>query len=140
MNASHTRRLSRPWTGLALAVALALPLLLAAASALAEDISVSAAAALLRQPPEGLVVLDVRTPAEVRAGHLPGAVNMDYFGGPFEAQIQTLPKNAPVLLYCRTGNRSEAAQETLRTVGVRHILHMKDGIVGWQAQGLPLQE
>lgn len=98
MNASHTRRLSRPWTGLALAVALALPLLLAAASALAEDISVSAAAALLRQPPEGLVVLDVRTPAEFRAGHLPGAVNMDYFGGPFEAQIQTLPKNAPVLL------------------------------------------
>ena len=48
MNASHTRRLSRPWTGLALAVALALPLLLAAASALAEAISVSAAAALLR--------------------------------------------------------------------------------------------
>ena len=94
----------------------------------------------MRQPPEGLVVLDVRTPAEFRAGHLPGAVNMDYFGGPFEAQIQTLPKNAPVLLYCRTGNRSEAAQETLRTVGVRHILHMKDGIVGWQAQGLPLQE
>ncbi|SDF59051.1 rhodanese-like domain-containing protein [Desulfovibrio legallii] len=118
----------------------ALVLLLTATAALAKDIGVQEAAALLRRPPDGLVVLDVRTPAEYRAGHLPGAVNMDYFGGPFETQIQSLPKDAPVLLYCRTGNRSQAAQETLLKAGIRNILHMKEGVSAWQAQGLPLEK
>ena len=117
-----------------------LMLVLLAVPALARDISVQDAAALLQNPPQGLVILDVRTPAEFREGHLPGAVNMDYFGGPFETQIQSLPKTAPVLLYCRTGNRSAGAYDVMEKEGITNILHMNQGITAWQQAGLPVQK
>lgn len=117
-----------------------LMLVLVAVPALARDISVQDAAALLQNPPEGLVIVDVRTPAEFREGHLPGAVNMDYFGGPFETQIKNLPKTAPVLLYCRTGNRSGSAYGAMTKAGIGNILHMHEGIIVWQQLGLPLEK
>ena len=117
-----------------------LMLVLLAVPALARDISVQDAAALLQNPPQGLVILDVRTPAEFREGHLPGAVNMDYFGGPFETQVQSLPKTAPVLLYCRTGNRSGSAYDVMTKAGIGNILHMNEGITKWQQLGLPQEK
>ncbi len=117
-----------------------LMLVLLAVPALARDISVQDAAALLQNPPEGLIIVDVRTPAEFREGHLPGAVNMDYFGGPFETQIQSLPKTAPVLLYCRTGNRSGSAYDIMTKAGIGNILHMNEGITKWQQLGLPQEK
>ena len=117
-----------------------LMLVLLAVPALARDISVQDAAALLQNPPQGLVIVDVRTPAEFREGHLPGAVNMDYFGGPFETQIQSLPKTAPVLLYCRTGNRSGSAYDVMTKAGIGNILHMHEGITKWQQLGLPQEK
>ncbi|MDY0260342.1 rhodanese-like domain-containing protein [Desulfovibrio sp.] len=117
-----------------------LMLVLLAVPALARDISVQDAAALLQNPPQGLVIVDVRTPAEFREGHLPGAVNMDYFGGPFETQIQSLPKTAPVLLYCRTGNRSGSAYDVMTKAGIGNILHMNEGITKWQQLGLPQEK
>jgi rhodanese-related sulfurtransferase len=117
-----------------------LMLVLLAVPALAKDISVQDAAALLQNPPQGLVIVDVRTPAEFREGHLPGAVNMDYFGGPFETQIQSLPKTAPVLLYCRTGNRSGSAYDVMTKAGIGNILHMNEGITKWQQLGLPQEK
>ncbi|WP_291357916.1 rhodanese-like domain-containing protein [Desulfovibrio sp.] len=104
------------------------------------DISVGQAKDLLAAPPAGLVILDVRTPQEFRQGHLPGARNMDFFGGSFERQTEALPKDAPVLLYCRTGKRSAAAAETLGEAGVKHIYHMHQGIEAWQQAGLPLEK
>ncbi|MDD4700706.1 MAG: rhodanese-like domain-containing protein [Desulfovibrio sp.] len=117
-----------------------LVLVLLAVPALARDISVQDAAALLENPPQGLIILDVRTPAEFSAGHLPGAVNMDYLGGSFEKQIESLPKDAPVLLYCRTGNRSARADEAMTKAGIGNILHMHEGIIAWQRLDLPVEK
>jgi rhodanese-related sulfurtransferase len=62
----------------------------------------------------GVTVLDVRTPQEFEAGHVPGAINI-----PFDqvaartAELGT--KARPLLLYCRTGRRSAiAAAELVR--------------------------
>ena len=114
--------------------------LLCALPAAAKDISVQDAANLLKNPPAGLVIVDVRTPAEFREGHLPGAENMDYFGGPFESQVLAMPKDKPVLLYCRTGNRSASAYETMQKAGIKNILHMHEGVTAWQAAGLPMEK
>ena len=122
------------------AFALLTLVILAALPAAARDISVQAAADLLQNPPQGLIIVDVRTPAEFREGHLPGAVNIDYFGGPFEAQIANLPKDAPVLLYCRTGNRSAGAYKSMQKAGIGNILHMNEGISIWQQRGLPVEK
>ena len=87
-------------------------LLLVAVQVSAKDISVKEAADLVQNPPQGMVIVDVRTPAEFREGHIAGAVNMDFFGASFDSQILTLPKDKPILLYCRSGNRSAGAYDT----------------------------
>ena len=124
----------------AFALALACLFLLAAVPAPAKDISVNEAAQLLQNPPQGLTIVDVRTPAEFREGHLAGAVNMDFFGASFDAQILTLPKDKPILLYCRSGNRSAGAYDAMEKEGITTILHMHQGITAWQQAGLPVQK
>ena len=104
------------------------------------DISAGQARDLLAEPPAGLVIVDVRTPREFREGHIPGARNMDFFGGSFERQSESLPRDAPVLLYCRTGKRSTAAAELLGEAGVKHIYHMHQGLEAWKEAGLPLEK
>lgn len=104
------------------------------------DISAGQAKDLLANPPEGLIILDVRTPQEFREGHLAGARNMDFFGGSFERQAEAVPKDAPVLLYCRTGKRSAAAAEILGELGVKRIYHMHHGLESWRQAGLPLEK
>ena len=54
-------------------------------------------------------LLDVRTPGEYNEEHLNNAVNMDYNGSDFEAQIKQLDKSRPVFLYCLSGGRSGSA-------------------------------
>lgn len=79
----------------------------------AGNISVQDAAALLKNAPPSLIILDVRTPGEFREGHIPGARNMDFFGGGFEMQAASLPHDAVLLVYCRSGKRSAGAAEIL---------------------------
>ena len=53
----------------------------------------------------GAVLVDVREVDEFRSGHIPGAVNVPL------SQINntTLPKNAPLFVYCLRGTRSKQA-------------------------------
>ena len=67
---------------------------------------------LYRALESGALIVDVRTPEEYRAGRVPGAVNL-----PVEEVARwadTLPKDKPVYLYCRSGNRSRQAAEYLK--------------------------
>jgi rhodanese-related sulfurtransferase len=83
------------------------------------------------------VILDVRTPAEFKDGHIAGAINIDYHAPTFKEQLNGLNKTKVYLLYCRTARRSRAALEMMRELGFREVYHMLGGIVGWQAAGLP---
>ena len=133
----------------ALALVLGLTLLASAPAECRQDatdakaggnISVQEAKALLASPPDGLIILDVRTPQEFSEGHLAGARNMDFFGQHFERQMAELPKDAPLLVYCRTGKRSAAAAEALSDSGKTRIFHLYQGIEGWKEAGLPLEK
>ena len=68
-----------------------------------------------------VVLVDVRTPEEYRAGHKEGALNI-----PVDEVEQLAPqllpdKNAVILLYCRTGKWADKAMETLRKMGYSHL-------------------
>jgi rhodanese-related sulfurtransferase len=72
----------------------------------------------------GAKVVDVRTPAEFAAGHVPGAVNIPFDEmGKRHAEIG--PPSTPVLVYCRTGHRSGIAGQTLREKGFIRIFDLK---------------
>lgn len=64
-------------------------------------------------------VLDVRTPKEFAEGHLAEAVNVDVMASDFRDRIAAmdLPTDAPVYLYCRSGNRSGQATGHLKEMG-----------------------
>jgi rhodanese-related sulfurtransferase len=73
----------------------------------------------------GIKVVDVRTPAEYAAGHLPGAMNIPF--DEMERRAAELgPPATPVLLYCRSGRRSGIATDTLRTLGFDEIYDLQE--------------
>ncbi len=86
----------------------------------------------------GFHVLDVRTPQEYAAGHLPGAVNINVESPDFTSQVKALDPSATYIVYCHTGNRSAVATERMHALGFKHIYDVQGGIAAWQAAGLPL--
>lgn len=72
----------------------------------------------------GVKVIDVRTPAEFASGHVPGAINIPYDEIARRHGEIGSPSTA-VLLYCRTGRRSEIAARTLREKGFSTIYDMQ---------------
>lgn len=83
----------------------------------------------------GTVLLDVRTPAEFAAGHLPTATNIDMESADFAAAITQLDPSKSYAIYCRSGNRSKAAMTTLQQAGFTSVFHLGGGITSWQAAG-----
>lgn len=64
----------------------------------------------------GARLVDVRTPAEFAAGHIPGAVNIPL--QQLDSRLSELePKEQAVVLYCRSGNRSGTAARLLKSAG-----------------------
>lgn len=72
----------------------------------------------------GAVVVDVRTPQEFAAGHVPGAVNIPFDEIGRRAAEVGSPSSA-VVLYCRSGRRSAIAGETLRGLGFEKVYDMQ---------------
>ena len=65
-------------------------------------------------------LVDVRTPAEFAAGHIPEAVNIDVRGEKVDEEVRsTLDPSRPVAVYCRSGARSKAAARALTEKGFR---------------------
>lgn len=70
---------------------------------------------------EKAIIVDVRTQEEYDRGHIPDARLIPY--DQFEAMIGQLgtDKNVPIVLYCRRGVRSDAAQEILAKHGFTNV-------------------
>jgi rhodanese-related sulfurtransferase len=78
------------------------------------------------------VIIDVRTPEEFQAGHIEGAVLMDYLETEkFVKQVVALDPAKQYLLYCRTGKRSMNAATIMKTKGFTKVSDLKDGISEW---------
>jgi rhodanese-related sulfurtransferase len=82
----------------------------AAANVLAGDLSLWRGRDLAGRDPES-VLLDVRSPAEFAAGHLPGALNIPHTQ--LRARLDEIPASAPVWVYCASGFRSYLALRVL---------------------------
>ncbi|NLB52908.1 MAG: rhodanese-like domain-containing protein [Syntrophomonadaceae bacterium] len=79
---------------------------------------------------DGFIILDVRTPEEYTEGYIKGAVNL-----PNEDIKDTPPallpdKNAKILVYCRSGNRSQEASQKLIDMGYSQVYDF-GGIIDW---------
>ncbi|MBI3751733.1 MAG: molybdopterin-synthase adenylyltransferase MoeB [Chloroflexi bacterium] len=95
-----------------------------------------AEAASLRD--EGAILLDVREPSEWQEGHLEGAIHLPQ--GRLHAGVAAAvpDRDASIVVYCRSGNRSHYATAALGQLGYRHVVNLAGGIIAWQRAGLPV--
>jgi rhodanese-related sulfurtransferase len=84
------------------------------------------------------ILLDVRTPAEYKKGHLENAILIDIFRDDFLEAIRQLDTTQAVFVYCGIGGRSEEAAEILQKNGFKTIYDLDGGISAWRKQNLPV--
>ncbi|MFA6021658.1 MAG: rhodanese-like domain-containing protein [Rhodospirillales bacterium] len=123
-------------------VALQLPRLLRKLNPPAKEVTAAALQARLADG-DDILVLDVRSPEEFRGelGHIQGALNLPLpelsqrlaqLGGDLEAH-----KAAPVVVTCRTDNRSASAAGILKKAGFTNLSILTGGMTGWNKSKLP---
>jgi len=83
-------------------------------------------------------IIDVRTPEEFHAGHIPNAVVIDFYGKDFVNKLEQLNKNKTYLLYCRSGNRSGKTLNLMHKLGFKAVYNMKGGMKKWAPANLPV--
>ena len=77
-----------------------------------------------------LVLIDVHEDREWNLGHASGAVHMSR--GTLESKIDAVvPRDAEIVLYCASGNRSALAAESLALLGYGKVSSMEGGFRAW---------
>jgi phage shock protein E len=122
-------------------VPIALGVLLVAAAAVADPALVPVSQQALQDrvatDDRDLLVLDVRSPEEFAAGHVPGAVNIPY--DQVASRLAEVPKDKDLVLYCRSGRRVALAAEVLAQNGYTRLQHLEGDMPAWLAQGRPTE-
>ena len=85
-------------------------------------------------------VLDVREESEYAEGHIINSVHIPLpLLGNRTAELQEY-KDRPLLVYCRTGNRSAQAASTLMKQGFSGVKKLSGGMIAWQGANLPVSK
>ncbi|MGQ0708219.1 MAG: rhodanese-like domain-containing protein [Rhodoferax sp.] len=89
---------------------------------------------------EKAAVIDVCSPDEFAAGHLPGARNIPL--AELEAKLATVVKNKtlPLVLVCQTGARSGRAVALARKLGYEKAQSLAGGLGAWKSANLPVEK
>jgi phage shock protein E len=85
------------------------------------------------------LVVDVRTPEEFAAGHVPGAINIPFDQMPARATEIAAGKKSGVVLYCRSGRRAGIAAKTLAEQGFTRVDLLEGDMPGWERDGYPVE-
>lgn len=85
------------------------------------------------------VIIDVREADEFKSGHIPKAVNAPL--SVLSTKLKELEKykNKPVVLCCRSGQRSGQAALQLRKQGFTSVHNLSGGLLAWQKENLPTE-
>lgn len=82
-------------------------------------------------------LIDVRTPEEYAQDHLTGAKLIPV--QELEGRTGEIDREKPVLLYCRSGKRSQKAADILKARGFKTVRQIEGGIIAWKEKGLPVE-
>ncbi len=105
----------------------------------AKSVTVNEAEKLLKEDPK-VVVIDVRTADEFKAGHIAGAVNIDFFGDDFAKKVAELDKSKTYLVHCAAGGRSAKACTVMDKDKLPSVYHMNEGFKAWEKAGKPVEK
>ncbi|WP_051466468.1 rhodanese-like domain-containing protein [Actinomadura oligospora] len=83
------------------------------------------------------VLLDVREAVEWKAGHAPGALHLPLSRLAAGGQLPAAARNKPVVVICRSGNRSRQAAQILAGRGADAV-DVTGGMSAWAREGFPV--
>ena len=104
----------------------------------AREVGVAQAVQLINR--KDAAIIDVREPAEFKAGHIPNARNIP--AGQIKERTKELGKfkSKPLLLVCQTGNRSAQVCASLQKDGIGEPVALSGGMAAWQQAGMPVEK
>lgn len=73
-----------------------------------------------------MIIVDTREPFEYASSHVEGAINippMEFMRGDVPAKLKDVPKDEEIILYCRSGQRSNTCSMILRQAGYIHLVN-----------------
>jgi rhodanese-related sulfurtransferase len=105
-------------------------------TATTESLSAPFAAELLSSPQPPLAV-DVRTPRERDQKYIAGSLALPL--NHLTENLEKLPKDRPLLVYCAGGYRSSIAASLLQASGFDPVSEIAGGIAAWEAAKLPIR-
>jgi len=85
---------------------------------------------------ERVTVVDVRRESEWIEGHIKGSKHI--YVGQLEKQTHKLPRHNPIVVTCKTGNRSSFGASVLLRAGFDRVYNCLGGIDAWSKSGFPL--
>ncbi|VEP13083.1 Rhodanese-related sulfurtransferase [Hyella patelloides LEGE 07179] len=84
------------------------------------------------------LLVDVREPKEYASGHIKGAINLPLRN--LTDNLDQIPKNRPVILYCSTGYRTAMGVMALQMLGYSNVRGFPPSIEGWKTAGEQLEK
>lgn len=91
----------------------------------------------LIQHRENVILLDTRSPGEYAVSHLPNSTCVGY-DNLDTGKIESLSKDAKIIVYCSVGYRSERIGEKLLDMGFEDVHNLYGGIFQWKNQDHPV--
>lgn len=89
---------------------------------------------------KGFILIDVRSPEEHETGFIPGTdMNIDYRDIQARHRDIGAQLDDHVVVYCKSGRRSNIAAETLADLGYRHVYNVSGSMNAWLEAGFPVE-
>ena len=88
---------------------------------------------------DGPLILDVRSPEEYMAGHIPGAASVPHTQLAFRVNELGVGRSDEVVVYCRAGDRAGHAKQVLIRAGYSKVLDLQGHMRTWRQGGYPIE-
>ena len=98
-----------------------------------KEIEIGELQGLLSDGVESLRLIDVRSPAEVQRGAIPGADNLPLHVLPVRAD--EVEEDKTIVFYCQSGARSAQACAFMASRGYENVFNLRGGIMAWLQSG-----
>lgn len=89
---------------------------------------------------DAAVVVDVCEASEFKTGHIPNAVNLPLSQLKDRARDLDKHKDKPIIVTCRSGNRSMKGAVLLRKHGLPTVYSLSGGLLAWERDNLPVEK
>jgi rhodanese-related sulfurtransferase len=88
---------------------------------------------------DNAVMIDMRNLKEYKSGHIVNAVHLPECNDNTLGKLEKFRKQ-PLIVYCRSGQRSNGICSKLRKHGFEPVYNLKGGVLAWQNANLPLSK